>query len=301
MIGLELDLGYLTSYYNIGTNALEQYQNKSLVEIMEIEAENGNTKAAEFMLNITSDPTELSNLLQLMNPQNRFLILSNMNQDDLMEVMQYLEPEELILGLSVFTQEALVNLMMLLEPESLATVVLNQMDTEKFVSIIPEKYLDEFIDSNEIDRDMFMEALQDVDEYELQKMMENITGESCYDDKETILGNMSSFSDDKFLNSMHLFESDGKQQLIVSLISNKPELFEEFSPEAMTHPFKTMQKEDVLKSLTVLETKDMLPMVENLPQEIMALVATQINPEMFSKLLCKNFSDIIAECGINMK
>ncbi len=299
MINLELDLGYLNSHYLIGTNALKAYQGKSLVKIMELEAEKGNPRAAEFMLKITSKPEELTKLLQLVNPQNRYLILSNMNEDDLMEIMQYLKPEELLLGISIFTLDAIIELMMKLEPECLATVVLEKMDPEKFLSLIPEKFMDEFIDSDKIDRGMFLEGLKNVDEFQLQKLMENISGQPCYDDKDSIISSLSSFHDDKLLSAMHQFEPKGKQQLILGLLINKPELFEEFSPEAMTFPFKNMEKDEVLKSLMVLETKDMLPMVEDLPKEFMSLIATQINPDMLSVLLVKNFSDVIANCGID--
>ena len=60
------------------------------------------------------------------------------------------------------------------------------------------------------------------------------------------------------------------------------------------------QKEEILKSLTVLETQELLPMVENLPQDVMALIATQIDPEVFSKVLCSDFANIIASCGFKM-
>ena len=41
-------------------------------------------------------------------------------------------------------------------------------------------------------------------------------------------------------------------------------------------------------------------MVENLPQDVMALIATQIDPEVFSKVLCSDFANIIASCGFKM-
>ena len=299
MIGLDLDLGYLNSYYHIGTTQLEQYRNMSLVEIMKAEAVKGNSRAAQFLMHITANPDELAKILQLVNPQNRYLILRNMNKNDLMDVMQFLEPKELVLGLSIFTQEALVGLMMFLEPESLATVVLEKMDAEKFLAVIPEKFLDEFIDSDKITTKMFLEALKDVDQSELQKMMESFSGQSCYDEKDDIISSLSNLSDDNFMRAMHQFEPKGKQQLILGLLKNKPELFEEFSPEAMTHPFKTMEKEEILKSLLVLNTEDMLPMVEDLPPEAMSLIAAQINPQVFARLLCSKFKDVIADCGIN--
>lgn len=298
MIGLDLDLSYLSRYYNISSSALEQYQNMSIVQMMQTEAEKGNKSAADFLMKITSDPKELANVFQLVDPKNRFLILAHMNQEDLANIMQYLQPEELILGLSIFNQDMLVQMLQLLDPESLATVVLNKMDSDKFLKLIPEDYLNDFLMSENINKNMMMKALEEVDEDQLQKMMENFSGESCYDSKENIIQQMGKMEEDTFKKIVLTAEPEGKQQLISGLLQKKPELFEEFSAEAMAYPFKTMQKEEILKSLTVLDTKEMLPMVEDMPQEIMALIATQIDPAIFSKILCSDFKEVIASCGI---
>ena len=299
MISLDLDISYLSSQYNIGTRDMQQYQNMSIVEIMQTEAENGNTKAAQFLLQITNNPEELANIFQLINPKNRYLILMNMNQDDLMMIMEYLQPEEMVLGLSIFTQDALIDLMMELPAESLATLVLSTMDSNEFLNSIPEEYMDEFFTSDKLDRNLIMKALEDVDEEQLQKMMENITGQSCYEESDSILQTMSEMSDDDFMRAISSFEPEGKQQLIANILQEKPELFEEFSAEAMVYPFTVMEKDDILKSLTALDTSEMLPMVEELPQELMALIATQIDPEVFSEILCSDFASVIANCGIN--
>ena len=300
MISLDLDLSFLSSQYNIGSSAIQQYQkqNMTITQIMETEAKKGNASAAEFMMRITSNPQELAQLFQLVNPKNRYLILAHMNEQDLMMVMQYLKPEELILGMSVFTQESLVQLMMELPPETLATVVLSKMDSNKFLNSIPEEYMNQFLQSDKIDRGMLMEALENIDDNELQKMMESYSGQPCYENGDSIREQMGSMKDDDLMKAIMSFEPEGKKQLISNLLVEKPELFEEFSPEAMTHPFKSMQKEEILKSFMALDTKEMLPMIEELPQDIMALVATQIDPQVFSEILCSDFADIIAKCGI---
>ena len=87
MITLDIDLSYLSRYYNIGFDSLSKYQNKSITQIMQMEAAKGNIAAAEFLLKITSDPEELASFFQLINPKNRYLILINMNEDDLMKIL----------------------------------------------------------------------------------------------------------------------------------------------------------------------------------------------------------------------
>lgn len=298
MINLDLDIDYISSRYNIGSRDMQQYKNMSIVEIMETEAVKGNSAAAEFLMRITSNPLELAKVFRLVEPKNRYLILRNMNENDLMMIMEFLEPKQLILGLSIFNQEALVQLMQKLPPETLSKVVLSKMDSDKFLRLMPEEYLNEFFTSDKIDRSMIMKAMQNIDQEQLQKMMEKFTGQPCYDDTDKILKTISGLNDDNFQKALFSFEPKGKQQIISNMLKERPDLFQEFSAEAMTHPFKTMQKEEILKSLTVLETKEMLPMVEDLPPEIMAIIATQIDPNVFAKILCTDFADVIASCGI---
>lgn len=299
MITLDLDLSYLNSHYYIATNTLEQYKNKSITEIMEIEAAKGNRKAAEFLMRALSDPNELAKLFQLINPKNRFLILQNMNKDDLCKIIEKLDTKQLILGLSVLAQESLCEIMMEMEPEALSKLVLKNMDANKFIKQLPEEYLNEFLSSDKLDRQVMMKAMDKVDEEQLQKMMERVTGESCYDDRDTILQKVGSMKDDDFMKTISSMELEGKQQLVSHVLTIKPDLFTEFSPEAMVYPFTKMEKDDILKCMQVLEPKDMMPMMEELPQEVLALVATQIDPEQFAEILCSDFADVIADCGIS--
>ena len=300
MITLDLDISYLASRYHIASSDIQQYRRKnlSIEQMMKIEAQKGNANAAKTLMQITNNPDELAKLFQLVKPINRYLILSHMNEQDLLMIMQFLDPEEMILGLSIFNEDVLLKLMTRIDPESLAKVVLSQMDSDKFLKIIPEEFLNQFLTSDKLNRDMLMTAMEEIDEEQLQKMMESLTGQSCYDSRDDILLQLGQMSDDDFMKSIFMFDPKGKQQLISNLLKEKPELFTEFSPEAMVFPFQQMKKEDVLKSLSVLKTKEMLPMVENMPKEILSLITTQIDPKIFSKILCSDFSDVIAQCGI---
>ena len=87
------------------------------------------------------------------------------------------------------------------------------------------------------------------------------------------------------------------RELVLGILQEQPELFEEFSADAMTHPFKSMEKEEVLKCLTVLSTEELMPMVEDLPSDVMSLIATQIDPQVFAEMLGSEFTDVLASCG----
>ena len=104
MIRLEIDLSYLAKHFEIGTQRLNQYGAKSIDEIMETEAAQGNPKAEKFENNVVNNPQELVKLFKLADPKNRYAILSQMNSSDLEYIAQFLEPEDLQMGLMFFTK-----------------------------------------------------------------------------------------------------------------------------------------------------------------------------------------------------
>ncbi len=299
MISLDVDILYLNRYFNIGIDKLQQYRNKSITEIMEIEAELGNRKAADFLTQITTDPEKLVKAFGLINPKNRYLILINMNKDDLTKFIGLLDPAQLVLGLSIFTQEGLLKLMLELPTETLSKLVMQNMETEKFLKIIPEKFLDKFLTNDKINREMIMKSLEDVDEAQMQKMMENMTGQPCYEKKENIMKNLSTMENDKFMEHILSFDRKGKEQMISGILKKKPELMQEFEPEALVFPFSKMEKNEILKALSQLKTKELMPMFENLSPDVLALIATQVDPKVFAQVLTSEFLDVIAECGID--
>ena len=104
MIRLDIDLSYLTKNFEIGTQRLNQYASKSIDEIMEAEAAQGNPQAEKFQQNVVNDPNELIKLFKLGNAKNRYAILSQMNSSDLEYLANFLEPEDLQMGLMFFTK-----------------------------------------------------------------------------------------------------------------------------------------------------------------------------------------------------
>ena len=99
MIRLDIDLSYLAKNYQIGTSRINQYTYKSIDEIMEAEAAQGNTQAADFETDVLNNPRELLKLFRLASADNRYRILRNLNTAELINLLQYLEPQDLLMGL----------------------------------------------------------------------------------------------------------------------------------------------------------------------------------------------------------
>jgi Mg/Co/Ni transporter MgtE len=109
MIELNIDLSYLAKYFEIGSQRIQQYSTKSIDELMQAEAEDGNKKAAGFE-DFLKDPEKVAELFRLTDANNRFLIIQNLSEDDLAELLQYLNNEDLIWGLKYFHRISWLNL-----------------------------------------------------------------------------------------------------------------------------------------------------------------------------------------------
>lgn len=296
MIELDIDLTYLAKYFDIGSKNISQFHNKTIKDIIEEQSGESKVAANKIVSELLKNPRNIYKLFKLTNPKNRYLLLSHMDKEDLKYILQFLDIKELMLGLSMFTKEMLLQCMMFLPPQSLAKVAMKCMDLEKFMKNMPEKYLDQFFESDKIEPDVYKKALENIPENRLQKMMEQYSGQKCDNmPKKSIITRFSSLSSTELKNSMKSFDLDSKRLLAVNIIKEKEELLAEFSPEAFVWAMKDLDKSKIIESMEVLDYKDFSKMFERMPKELLAVVATQINPEIFAVLLANHFDDVLKD------
>ena len=305
MIRLDIDLSYLTKNFEIGTQRLNQYGAKSIDEIMEAEAAQGNTKAADFQQDVINDPKQLVKLFKLSNAKNRYAILSQMNSQDLEYIAQFLTPEDLQKGLMFFTKTKILNLIYDLPKNKICSIVFQAFSAEQFLKMIPEKELNKFFESDKLDKNKILDFVKTIPEDKLNKMVEKYMfqeeGKLQEDNnwsKEHVVKWLDQLKPEKFKKALQCFEREEKQSLILNLTKEDKNLFTEFSKNALTFPLKQLDKGDIVKCMDKLEPDDLMKMVNELPDELLAVVVTQIDPMVFAELLSKNFQDVLAEIGI---
>ncbi len=301
MIYLDVDLMYLTEHFDVGTKRLQDYGQKSIDEIMDKEAEQGNVSAAKFDLEVLNDPDQLIKVFKLLSPRNRYKILRNMSEEDLKYIMQFLDQKDLIMGLNFFSRDKLVDLIQDLPKQTLALVIFSKMPVQKFLEMLPEKELDNYFESTKVqqNQDKFVEALRYLPQASLEKLMENVTGEPADNaNKQTILDTVGSLNPKKFKKAMQSLDKKSKMKVIQKATEEDPKLLLEFSKDAFMCPIKQMDKNQMIKYMDVLENEDLIKMVSELPQDLMSVVATQIDPEEFADLLCTKFQDVLKDVAI---
>ena len=298
MIRLKVDLIYLCNKYNVSARELvEMSEGKSISDIMQLEAQNGNTKAADFQKNVLQDPSALIEAFRLADPANRYAILSNLNPTDLQYFMKYLNSQELSLGLKFFTKDKILSLLQKLPPEKLFQVLQKIFSVQDIIKLIPEKELNKFLQPDNVDKKVIMQYLTELPPQTLQKMIQNVTGTPCKDQsQEAMLQTINSFSDKTFQDSITSLDVTSKTQIITGLLRDDPSYIKKFSSAALTAPFQILQKPDIIQAVgEALPPKDVMKLIAGLPKELMSIVATQIDPKDFASLLTQNFQDVLAQ------
>ena len=145
MIQLNLDLNYLTQYFEITTQRLNEYSAKSIEEIMELEEQEGN-QAASLLSAAMQNPDKLAKLLQLVDPKNRYLIIRNLSENDLDKLLPYLEQEDLLWGLKYFRVDKIIEMLNKLPTEELMSVVLQRFTLKDIFLLMPQEDINKFFE-----------------------------------------------------------------------------------------------------------------------------------------------------------
>ena len=301
MIKIDVNLQYLTDNYNIGTQQLKMYRGKSLKEIMELEAKNGNYAASNFNINMFSNPMELVRVFQLMNPENRYQIISNMCYTDKMKLMAMLEKGEMLMGLRFFQKDKLLQMLEKVDKEKLFNVVLQKFSLEDFMKMIPEEFQDKFFDQKKVTPAKIMKGVQYLEPEKMARMIENVTGVPQQGkDKKELMQTMTMMKPEVFKDAVKSLEQEEKAFVMYKMIQDDPKIIQELDTQAFLIPLAQLQKNDLIESMGVLEEEDLLGMLSELTDDLMAVTATQLDPEKFAQMLATDFADILGDIGANI-
>ncbi len=298
MIQLNLDLNYLTQYFEITTQRLNEYASKSIQEVMELEEQQGNSAAA-LISSAMQNPQKLAKLLQLMDPKNRFLIIRNLSENDLEKLIPYLEQDDLLWGMRYFRVDKIIEMLNQLPTEELLSVVLQNFTLKDIFSLMPTQEMNKFLENDEVERKDVMKYFESIDPSELERILVEQFGVQMQEkNQQEQLQFLDAMKDDDFTKMLQRMKRKDKIDLMVGLCKEKPKLMEEINPEDITRPMRTMEKHDILKSMEVLDPEFLIPMVEELPPDLLQVVATQIDPLVFAQVLIDEFPDVLTKIAL---
>lgn len=295
---IDSNLEYLQSVLHISKVTFEEkYANKSIDEIVEAEAAQGNQEAIKLAQQLTTNVNLVMELFDLADTNNKYMILREMSAQQLQVFLPEMEEKDLLQGLFFFTEDKLMKMLEDLPAEQLVKTVFEMFSKEEIVQLLPEEQLDQFLTSTDIDKNKILKHMQSIPEEYVAQVLEQITGEAQEGlDSIDLSKKFGELNPLEFKDAITAFQPTQKQQLVLSLGKEHEEWFQLFDANAYTKVInREKQQPEVVKAMSVIEPEYIQNMITELPNDLLSIVITQIDTEKFADILMNEFPEIMAE------
>ena len=296
-IVIDTNLAYLQNRLNLSAEKLELYQGKSIEEVIEAEAAAGNQLAVELANELLTDVNLLIEIFKLADPNNKFIILMNMDEQQLKEFLPLMEHNDLIQGLMYFTQDKLLKMLEEVPPEQLVETVLQLFSQEEVISLVPEEELDTILTYHDLDKNKVLQHLKSIPPEYIAQMLESVTGEEVENQNQlAMIKQVGDLNPLEYKDALTSLQPTQKQQLTLSLAKENPELYQLIDARAYTNMIDIhKQKPEIVKAMNILEDEELIKMIGQLPNDLMSIVITQLDTEIFADHLMNKNPEIIAD------
>ena len=301
---IDSNLEYLQSVLHISKVTFEEkYANKSIDEIVEAEAAQGNQEAIKLAQQLTTNVNLVMELFDLADTNNKYMILREMSAQQLQVFLPEMEEKDLLQGLFFFTEDKLMKMLEDLPAEQLVKTVFEMFSKEEIVQLLPEEQLDKFLTSTDIDKNKILKHMQSIPEEYVAQVLEQITGEAQEGlDSIDLSKKFGELNPLEFKDAITAFQPTQKQQLVLSLGKEHEEWFQLFDANAYTKVInREKQQPEVVKAMSVIEPEYIQNMITELPNDLLSIVITQIDTEKFADILMNEFPEIMAEIILKLQ
>lgn len=278
------------------TRMIRDYGLSTIDEIIESEAEKGNTRAVKYAREFYHSPEKLIKYFELGNVENKFVILKKMDENTRIKLLPMLLNEELIMGLHFFTQEKLLNMLLKTDIEELVKVVMEAFPLQEIIMMFKEDDLAEFFQHDKLEKRDILEQLKSMPPEIFQNFIEGVTG-MPYDEGNVnmLFQSFEKMPDDKFKKFISMIDPDIQRQVTFQLTKTKPDYLTLFKNESYVEMLNRLMKPEMIKPMVMLNHDTLVGMIAELPEELMSVVMTQIDAKDFAKFLQDGHMDLIEE------
>ncbi len=295
-IAIDTTLEYLRVKLGLNAAELQRYENKSIKEILDAEAAQGNQAAIQLAADMFTNPTRLIELFQLSDPNNKLIIMKLMTSQQLEKLLPMLEKEDLVQGLRYFTTDTLMKLLEKLPKEELVKTVFQLFSERQIIELMPEKQLDKLLTGVDMDKGMVLKNLKSIPEIYLRQMIESITGQEAEGTSAELINQIAQFGDLDYKNALRNMDIEAKRKLTLLITSSDNKYYNNFDADAYTHIIaREREKEETVKAMSVIRPEYLEKMLTQLPQDLLCIVTTQIDTEKFAHALIYKFPELLAK------
>lgn len=295
-IVINADLEYLKRKLNIPESRMATYQAKTVDEILKAEAAAGNQEAIKLAADMFTNVSQLIELFQLADPQNKLVIMQQMDSSQLEKLVPMLEQDDLLQGLHYFTQDNLLDLLKEIPKEELLKTVFELFSQTQIIEYLPEKELDGLLTNIDLDKGLLLQNLRFIPDMYLQQILESVTGEEAQGSSSQLILQISQLGDQDYKNALMNFQPAQKKDLTYALVNQENKLFEKFSTDSYTYMInRERDKNELIKAMHVIKPEHLHNMINELPQDLLSVVTTQIDTEKFADALINQFPELLAQ------
>lgn len=259
--------------------------------------------------------SDLENMLPFLTSEDLIVGLNYFTKDKLLKLMEQLPKEQLVnYVFQMFSKEQLMYMM----PNEELNKVLTSPDMDKALEIKCLKNL-----KPEILIQMYEAATGKPISYVLnqdiqssasgtqannmpfdaaQKGLKPVTAEIGLSgglkniDVGNLINQIINLPDDKFQEAMLSIPKANKQGFVFQMSKENPEIFEMIDSSAYINILnQRKEKDDLIKCANVIGQDQLVGMIEELPQDLTAVILTQIDTRVFANILIANFKNILKE------
>lgn len=273
---------------------IRDYGLSSVDEIIEAEAEKGNSKAISYAREYYHSPEKLMKIFELLDVENKYSLIYNMKNSTREKLLPYLNQEDLVMGLYFFTQEKLLAMLSEVEIEELVNVVRDAFSLDEIVMMYSEDDLAQFFKNDDLEKRIVIEQIKSMPPEVMQKFIEGVTGmPQEKTNSDDFIKNIESLSDDSFKKFMSMIDPDVQRQLTFQLIKTDTDYMTMFGNTTYLNMLNKMMKPEMVKPMIMLNKESLVKMIGELPRDLIAIVGAQIEAREFAKFLQDGHMDLI--------
>ncbi len=276
---------------------VQEYGLSTIDEIIEAEAAQGNSQAINYAREMYDSPEKLIKIFRLADVENKFTLLQSMDRRTREKVLPMLENEDLVMGLYFFNQDKLLEMLKDVDIEELINVVLDAFPFEQMIQLIPEEYLAQFFQSDKLEKYIIANELKNMPHEVMQRFIEGITGQPYdkVDNPDAMIEGIIALPEDKFKDFISSIDPEVQRQLVFQITQKDQKYLQLFDNQMYVDMLGTLMKNDMIPSMIALEKESLVNMITVLPDDLMSIVAAQVDTKEFAKFLMDDHLDFLKQ------
>lgn len=253
-------------------------------------------KTGQVNNNATTDYATLIENLRLDLPANKLAILRLIPYSELIQFLSLLDKDQLVNGLQLFTKDKLLKFISSIPKEDLLKMLSKLfLSGDKLLEMLPIKELNNFLSSKKIQKNDLIKIFQSMSTTELAQILEATTGiPQGKKSQAELLQALNGLDTPKILDGIKGLEYKKMRVVVSDILKLDPTLYTEFTQGSLFNSTLDFAKTSLVEGMGVLDNDQLIKFLGELPENFIALVATQIDTNLFAQILLNNYQNLLS-------